>query len=210
MALTLFGDRLWESPYVFSCFVALKEKRIPFEVQEIALERGEQKSKEFQQRTIWGRVPAIEHDGFALAESQAILEYLEDAFPDTPRILPRDVKERARARAVLGWIRSDLLDLRAERPTTTMFFDHAPKPLTDAGRAAVARLFSIAGRLLEGKRHLFSEWSIADTDLSLMLHRLILNDDDVPQDLAAYAAAQWKRPSVQEYVTHTRPEWVPH
>src|SRR5260221_12229745 len=89
MALTLFADRLWESPYVYSCFVALEEKGIPYEVKEVALDKGEQKSKEFIDRTIWGRVPAIEHDGFGLAESQAILDYFEDAFPETPRILPR-------------------------------------------------------------------------------------------------------------------------
>jgi glutathione S-transferase len=211
MALTLYVDRLWESPYVYSCFVTLKEKAVPFAVEEIALETGANKSKEYQDKTIWGRVPAIVHDGFGLAESQAIIDYLEDAFPNAPHVLPRDVKERARARAVLGWIRSDLLDLRAERPTTSMFFDHAVKPLTPAGRAAVDRLFSIANRLLPaGKTQLFSEWSIADADLALMLHRLILNDDDVPKNLAAFAETQWKRPSVEAFVNHARPEWVPH
>jgi glutathione S-transferase len=211
MTLTLYVDRLWESPYVYSCFVALKEKGIPFAVEEIALETGANKSKEYQEKTIWGRVPAIVHDGFGLGESQAIIDYLEDAFPNTPQVLPRDVKERARARAVLGWIRSDLLDLRGERPTTSMFFDHAVKPFTPAGRAAVDRLFAIANRLLpSGKTQLFSEWSIADADLALMLHRLILNDDEVPKNLLAFAEAQWKRPSVAAFVNHARPEWVPH
>jgi len=209
--ITLFVDRLWESPYVYSCFVALKEKGIPFEIEEVALEKGEHKTKAYQDRTIWGRVPAIDHDGFGLAESQAIIDYLEDAFPSSPRVLPNDAKERARARAVLGWIRSDLLDLRAERPTTSMFFDHAVKPLTDAGKAAVNRLFTIATRLLpSGKTQLFSEWSVADADLALMLHRLILNDDEVPKNLLAFAEAQWKRPSVEAFVNHPRPEWVPH
>jgi glutathione S-transferase len=211
MALTLFADRLWESPYVYSCFVALEEKGIPYEVKEIALDKNEHKSKDFIDRTIWGRVPAIDHDGFGLAESQAILDYFEEAFPETPRILPRDPKERARARAILGWLRSDLLDLRAERPTSTMFFTLPIKPLSEAGRAAVTRLFGIADRLLpQGKTQLFAEWSIADADLALMLHRLILNKDDVPKRLADFAQTQWKRPSVQKFVSRKRPEFAPH
>ena len=50
------------------------------------------------------------YDGFTLAESQAILDHLEEAFPQMPRLLPANIQERARARMILGW--SDLLALR--------------------------------------------------------------------------------------------------
>lgn len=211
MALTLFMDRLWESPWAFSCFVTLEEKGIPYDLKEVALDKGEQKNKDYIDRTIWGRIPAIDHDGFGLGESTAIIDYLEEVFPNTPHVYPRDVKERARARAILGWVRSDLLDLRMERPTTSMFFAHPIKPFTENGRIAVQRLFSVADRLLpQGKNQLFSEWSIADADLALMLHRLILNEDDVPKRLADFATVQWQRPSVRKFVDRKRPEWVPH
>ena len=50
--------------------------------------------------------------------------------------------------------------------------------------------------LLGGKEHLFGEWSIADVDLALMLNRLRLNGDPMPEKLIAYAQSQWQRPSV--------------
>jgi glutathione S-transferase len=52
---------------------------------------------------------------------------------------------------------------------------------------------------------LFDNWCIADTDLALMLNRLILNGDDVPDDLASYAARQWQRASVQLWINLNRP-----
>jgi glutathione S-transferase len=53
---------------------------------------------------------------------------------------------------------------------------------------------------------LFDQWSIADTDLALMLNRLRLAGDALPARLAAYAEAQWQRPSVQEWVNKPRAE----
>ena len=42
MSLVLYGSEMWNSPYVFTCFVALREKRLPFEVRIIALQNGAQ------------------------------------------------------------------------------------------------------------------------------------------------------------------------
>ncbi|WP_407668239.1 hypothetical protein [Paraburkholderia ferrariae] len=53
--------------------------------------------------------------------------------------------------------------------------------------------------------NLFGAWSIADADLALMLNRLVLNRDPVPQRLADYARRQWQRPSVQRWVALERP-----
>ena len=54
--------------------------------------------------------------------------------------------------------------------------------------------------LSHGGQNLFGEWSIADTDLALMLNRLVLNGDEVPAALVDYATFQWQRASVQRYV----------
>ena len=48
-----------------------------------------------------GTVPVLEQDdGFVLPESRAIMEYLEECFPE-PALLPGDVQERARVRLAL-------------------------------------------------------------------------------------------------------------
>jgi len=203
--IILYAEELWDSPYVFSVFVALHEKKVPFVERVVELERGQQRTDDYRARSLTARVPCIEHDGFALSESLAIHEYLDDVFPE-PRLLPSGVRERARARQVLGWLRSDLMPLREDRPTDTMFYERAQKPLTERGQAAALKLIEVAERLIpEAGGALFGSWSIADADLSFMLHRLILNDEPVPARVHAYAAAQWQRPSVQAFVKHARP-----
>ena len=208
--MILYCDRFWISPYVFSCFVALREKGIAFETRDVGLDRGEQRDTEYEARSITGRVPMLAEDDFTLAESQAIVEYLEDTRPEPP-LFPRAPRERARARQVLAWLRSDLDALRAERPTSTMFYEHATEPLGARGRAAAEKLVAVTERLLpSGRTQLFDAWSIADADLAFMLHRLLLNGHDVPARVRRFAEAQWARPSVAEFVGRARPAYVPY
>lgn len=209
-ALTLYTDAFWISPYTFTAFVALNEKGLSFAIEEIALQRGEQRNEAFAKLSSTMRVPTLVHDEFSLAESSAIVDYLEEAFaaPAYPRLLPSSIKERAHARQVLAWIRSDLLALRAEFPTSSMFYPGKRDPLSDAGVVAARRLVDIADRLIpNGATQFFSEWSVADADLAFMLHRLILNDYEIPEKQLAFAKAQWARPSVRAFVDHVRPPY---
>jgi glutathione S-transferase len=204
----LYGDDLWESPYFFSVFVALNEKQVPFETRTLDLDRGEQRAPDFRDKSLTGRIPCIEHGAFVLSESLAIVDYLEEAFapPAHPRLLPDAVQPRARARQLLGWVRSDLLPLREERPTTTMFFERAQRPMSVACQAAADKLLRIADAVIPaGEGNLFGAWSIADADLAFMLHRLILNGEQVPERVRAFATAQWQRSSVRAFVEHARP-----
>jgi len=211
MALTLYIDSFSISPYAFSAYVALEEKGVPYVWKTVSLADGAHKRPEYLGPSMTGRVPAIDHDGFWLAESAAIVDYLDDAFPapQYKRALPEDIRDRARARMVLHWIRSDLMPIREERPTHTMFYARADQPLSAAGETAVRRLYDTASRLIpDGATALFGAWCQADSDLAFMLHRLILNGHDVPKKLRAFAEAQWARPSVQKWVAHDRPPYV--
>lgn len=210
MALTLYSDGFSISPYAFSVFVALEEKGLSYRLVPVPLQDKAHHQPEYQAGSITGRVPALEHDGFWVAESSAIIEYLDDAFAET-RVLPKDIKERARARMVMHFVRSDLMPIREERPTHTMFYARATAPLSPAGEAAAARLVDIAGRLVpKGRTSMFSTWSIADTDLAFMLQRLNLNGHPLPSGLRAFIDAQWARPSVQKWVARERPAYVPY
>jgi glutathione S-transferase len=205
MSLILYVDRNRISPYALSAYVALSEKRLPFTVQDVDLDAGAARQPPFSALSLTQRVPAIDHDGFILTESNAIADYLDDVFaaPDYPSVLPRDLRQRARARQVQAWLRSDLLALRNERDSTVVFHppraDHAP--LSPAAQAAGAKLLQIAGELVQGE-HLFGAWSIADTDLALMLLRLIKSGQPVPPALRAYALAQWQRPAVRQWLAN--------
>ncbi|HTP49326.1 MAG TPA: glutathione transferase [Anaeromyxobacteraceae bacterium] len=205
--LVLWGDTQWESPYVFSAFVALEEKGLRYEMRLLSLAQGEAKKGDYAQRSVTGRVPALEHGDFWLSESSAIDEYLEDAFPPPrfPRLYPEDPRQRARARQVQAWLRSDLLPLRVARPTRSLFFGEKVKALPPDAKEAVDRLFKAAEQLLRpGATSLFGFFSVADADLGLMLQRLVHNGDPVPERLHRYAQAVWNRPSVKKYVDHPR------
>src|SRR5476651_2241067 len=169
MSLTLYVDSIFASPWALSVFVALTEKGLPFSVETVDLESGQNK------------------------------------LPAYRELFPADVRQRARARQVQSWLRSDLAPVRAERNTETVFFKHPIEPLSADGQASAAKLLAAAERLIDGQ-HLFGQWSIADTDLTMMLNRLILNGDPVPERIKQYAAAQWQRPSVQQWLARHQPQ----
>lgn len=204
--ITLWTDSLCFSPYVLSVFVALKEKGLTFSLQPVDLACGQNLKADWQGFDLTRRVPVLAVGDFALSESSAIDEYLEERFapPTWERIYPYDIEKRARARQVQAWLRSDLMPIREERSTAVVFAGEKKPALSLAGKQAADKLFAVAERLLSaGQQNLFGEWSIADTDLALMLNRLILNGDKVPERLREYASFQWQRASVQLWLAQS-------
>jgi glutathione S-transferase len=203
--MKLYVDSLFASPYAMSVFVALHEKSLPFDMHAIDLGLGRHHEPGFAKASITHRVPTLVDGDFTLSESSAIDEYLEETHPKT-RIYPIDLRQRARARQIQAWLRSDLMPIRNERPTHVIFFGPTDKPLSLSAQAAVRVLIEATEELLpRGGQHLFGTWSIADTDLALMLYRLIANGDEVPARVEQYARAQWARPTVQQWVRLQRP-----
>lgn len=203
--LSLYVDAHFTSPYAMSAFVTLREKGLEFELITLNLDTAENQTEAFAQLSLTGRVPTLVQGEFALSESSAITEYLEEVFPQVP-VYPAEPRQRARARQVQAWLRSDLMPIRQERSTLVVFYGLKGEPLSPVAEAAAHKLISAAQALLaDGREYLFGEWSIADVDLAVMLNRLILNGDSVPANLVAYAQRQWQRPSVQEWVKQARP-----
>jgi len=188
-----------------SAFVTLREKRLPFDIKTLNLAAQENNQVRFAAASLTRRVPTLVHNDFSLSESSAISEYLDELFPEPP-VYPRDPRARARARQVQAWLRSDLMPIRQERSTEAVFYEPTDVPPSAEARASAEKLFAAAAALLPTNApNLFDEWCIADTDLALMLNRLVLNGDSVPEKLAVYARHQWQRPSVQLWVKRERP-----
>lgn len=203
--LRLYVDAQFTSPYALSAFVVLREKGIDFEIKTLDLDASENQTVDYANLSLTRRVPTLVQGDFALSESSAITEYLEEVFPQVP-VYPQDPRQRAKARQVQAWLRSDLLPIRQERSTLVVFYGQTYGPLSQSAESAANKLIDAAQALLAGNReYLFGEWSIADVDLAVMLNRLILNGDTVPTALVAYAKRQWQRPSVQEWVGLQRP-----
>lgn len=89
------------SPFAWKVWLALEFKGIPYEARRLSFDNDDTKTPEFLAVNPRGRVPAILDDGFALWESPAIIEYLEERYPANP-LLPRDVRARASVRRMVN------------------------------------------------------------------------------------------------------------
>jgi glutathione S-transferase len=108
--ITLYGQPL--SSYTAKVRVALLWRGLTFQECEPP---GGYQSAAWREKVPMGTLPALEHDGFFLAESEAILEYLEDAFADRP-LMPAQAQARARVRSL-----ARLHDLHVEPRVRALF-----------------------------------------------------------------------------------------
>jgi len=98
--------------------IALLEKGVPFEEDPTCTPS---QKDEFVARSPMGKVPFLELDGGRrLAESEVIVEYLEDAYPQKP-LLPKDPFERAKVRELVT-VTELHLELPARRLYGHVFF----------------------------------------------------------------------------------------
>lgn len=127
--LKLCGFRI--SNYHNKVRIALLEKGVAFEEDENV--RPSQKDG-YVAKSPLGKVPYLEVDGTRLRESSAILEYLEDAYPQKP-LLPKDPIERARVRELVVFIELHM-ELVVRRMYGALFFGGS---VSDETRAQVER-----------------------------------------------------------------------
>ena len=105
------------SNYYNKVKIALLEKGVPFEEEHVMVSQ----EAALLARSPMGKVPFLDlGDGQTLTESQVILEYLEDAYPDRP-LYPRDPLARARNRELIAHLELDL-ELPARRLYRAAFF----------------------------------------------------------------------------------------
>lgn len=99
MALTFYYAS--GSPFAWRVWLALEYKGIPYEQKTLSFSAGDLKKPDYLALNPRHRVPVIVDDGFALYESAAILEYLEDKWPGDPRIFAADLRQRALQRRMV-------------------------------------------------------------------------------------------------------------
>ena len=99
----------WRSTAAYRVRIALNLKDISYECIPVDLVKdgGEQHQQAFKEINPQGLVPALIDDGAALNQSMAIMEYLEEVYPEVP-ILPQQPHARARCRGLAQMVVSDI------------------------------------------------------------------------------------------------------
>ena len=162
--------RLYQYPFSHNCAkvkIALLEKGLAFEAPQV--DNMLLRSAAFLALNPLGKVPVLEDGAFAIGESEVIVEYLEDRYPNPP-LLPQSAEGRARSR----WY-SRFHDLYLGPQLSTLYF-----ALSD-GRAGlpefsveVDRLFELVALLeaqIDPQPYLLgAQFTLADAPFVLSYH----------------------------------------
>jgi glutathione S-transferase len=87
------------SPFVRAVQMGLEEKGVAYRVEPVG--PHELKTEAYLKRHPFGRVPAFEHGDLKIYETQAILRYIDDVFPQPP-FIPADPRAAARMNQIIG------------------------------------------------------------------------------------------------------------
>jgi glutathione S-transferase len=192
------------SPYVRSALLGLEEKGAPYRLYAFGL--GEEKAPAHLARHPFGRVPTIDHGGFALYETQAIIRYVDATF-EGPALQPRDTRATARMNQVIGIVDCYFF----HQVTAVISFNRLLAPLLGKtpDEAAVAAAVPKAKTCLDALEQLketsrfmvCSDISIADLMLAPQLATFMLTPEG-QHLLSGRALADWlammtERPSMQ-------------
>ncbi len=122
------------STYVWSARLALAEKGVAHDLVDVPF--GAHREEPHLSRHPFAKVPTLEHDGFSLYETQAILRYIDEGFPVSP-LQPTDLHQFARMNQIIG-----IVDAYAWRAIAAgIVFNRilAPRLGLPVGEAAVTR-----------------------------------------------------------------------
>jgi maleylacetoacetate isomerase len=103
----------WRSSASYRVRIALNLKALPYVTHAVNLikDGGEQFMARYREINPQSRVPTLVHDGQRFTQSLAIIEYLDETFPDH-RLIPKDPVDRARVRMLSQIIAADIQPLQ--------------------------------------------------------------------------------------------------
>ena len=159
------------SPYVRMPLLACEEKHAPYRIA--AMEFGQNKTAQYLARQPFGRIPVIEHDGFWLYESAAIIRYIDQVFPG-PSLTPADPKAQARMNQVMGIVDWYVMpSVSAGIAWNRIIAPMIGRPVDEAAVAKAVPGATTCVRALEhllGNQHFVAGDSISLADLMLIPH----------------------------------------
>src|SRR5689334_11375404 len=97
----------YRSTAAFRVRIALNIKGIPYESISLHLRNAEHQSDAYRKLNPQALIPALDDDGVLISQSLAIIEYLEEKFPEPP-LLPKAAADRAHVRSMALNVAADM------------------------------------------------------------------------------------------------------
>jgi len=192
------------SPFVRTIRIALDEKRLPWAWSPITV--GQHKQEPYLSRQPFGKIPAVEDDGFALYETNAVLRYLERKQP-TPALIPTGLHRAARMDQILCIVDNYLFNYVKPVVFNRIIAPHLGVPVNEeAVVAALPDTRTVLGALsrLHTKGPFLTGETLSLADIAVLPHVDYLHHtpegyailQDFPK-LLEWLAMMAERPSVQ-------------
>ncbi len=189
--LSSWSLRPWLALRVFG--IDFEELRLPLDTPEFRARIGEFSPT--------GKVPALLHDGVAVWESLAILEYINETFLGG-RGWPHERAPRAHARAIAAEMHAGFAALRRELPLNLQRRGAPATPGPEAARdiTRVQQLWRDArGRFGTGGPFLFGGFGLADAMYAPVALRFVAYGIALTAEAQAYVEAITALPAVIEW-----------
>jgi GST-like protein len=205
--IKLYGHANRKSPNTFKLRVALAEAGAPYRYVAVDLAAGEHKKPEFLALNPHGKIPVLVDGGFVLAESDAILWYIGETFPDA-KLVPRAASgvgaaaaaeaNQARAR-VLQWC--DFVSTGLYQAYVDLYIHTLPASAADKRIAWIAeaaaqkmdRLMGVMDGVLAGRAHLAGDLSAADLSAAAVIQQIKARLTPDPTAGRAHISAWYER-----------------
>jgi glutathione S-transferase len=210
MSMILHGHPF--SSYTWKALIALYEKDLPFELQNVEDDHSANPEKVGRLRQLWprGQFPVLEDGNNVLIESSILIEHLDLAYPDTMRLIPANPQAALEVRFMDRVFDNHVMaNMQAVVGEHLPFITEKPDPMRiDRAKNALSTIYRwLDERLPEDGWACGAEFTLADCAGAPSLfyadwvHPI---PDDCPR-VKAYRARALARPSVARAVDGGRP-----
>ena len=200
MAFKLYIGNKCFSSWSLRPWVAMRHLEIPFDEGFVRL-RTPQSAANLAAVSPTGQVPVLDHDGRIVWETLAILEYLDELFPEK-RLWPQDLGARALARSVATEMHSGFREVRYGWPMN-LRRPRAHKPLDAEGDLQRQRIEAIWRQCRAahgtGGPFLFGHFTAADAMYAPVVTRFDTYGGELASDTGAYVDGVLDMPAMRQW-----------
>jgi glutathione S-transferase len=185
----------------------LTEAGADFEVRNINLQKGKQKSPDYLKINPKHKVPLLVVDGKTLSENVAIQLWIDQAFPNA-NLLPRDPWQKLQAISLMSWCSSGIHPYltRMNSPVAICDIPGSEDSVSKLAKAPLFENYKIADDMLAGREYFFDHFTAPDAHFFWCFRRGTLFNLDLSEfkNCTAHFERMKTRPSVQKLLAYEK------